>query len=221
MATTILQRFENMTNITDNEFFDESSKLFYLNEAKKEVIVFYIRAERNQPIGERRSLRVLDKVRKRVTSSQSFPSLGGARFVHLDINVPADLQEIINITLKTHSDGVFLKEILLNDIWKIDQSVLRFNDKTGYYTFLGVEGDGDEKIRLFVNYTGAQNVTIYYYKDPVPIASATETFTDIPSFLESAVYYGAAWLLSIQDQDQISGEFTQKRFYTELQQKMM
>lgn len=221
VENTILRRFERIANLVGDDFVTPETKLFYLNQAKQEIVAYYITQEINRlrSRGHVGSLRILDALRKtkseeNVTPSE-YPSSESGVY-KATVALPSDL----NRQLAVHVNGTTpATEITPSRRYELLHRMGRVGMYQASYEFLDITGS----VKNLIVYTGssdAYELEVSYIRTPNTIDNNTTTLDDIPDHLQTALYIGAGWLLSVQDRDRTINEFTRDRFFHELQSKM-
>ncbi len=216
---TILRRFERIANLVDDDFVTDPTKLFYLNQAKREVIAFYITRELEilRDRGHVGSLRILDNIRKTEEYTNITPVAFKTDWVFRAVfNVPIDMERQLAVHVNGLTPAV---EITPSRRYELLHRMNRIGEYQGCYEFLE-RGWPDNKIILYTGTDDTVDVELQYFRKPTEINTETESLVDIPDYLQTAVYIGAGWLLSVQDRDRTINDFTRDRFFYELNSKM-
>ena len=216
---TILRRFERIANLIDDDFVTTPTKLFYLNQAKREVIAFYITRELEflRDRGHVGSLRILDKLRKTKHESDITPDQYKTTGVFRSlIDLPGDMDRQLAVHINGLTPAV---ELTPSRRYELLHRMNRIGEYQSAFEFLDLAGQ-TRKMILYVSADSAFDVEINYIRKPTEITEHTETLVDIPDYLQTAVYIGAGWLLSVQDRDRTINDFTRDRFFYELNSKM-
>jgi hypothetical protein len=185
---TLLQRTRAVIASIDDDFYDDEVVVDYLNMSQRRVVSMLNSMERDAP----RSLRALDNLRQ----TQQYLTTGTTAehsYVKGTITLPQNLMVIQYVEF---DNKIPVRELPISKRYQLRWGNAIPSLFEGYYlhqatdrvlTYLLVGADNDDVL------------DVYYLQRPNDIDEDSTEFTSLPPAFQNAVIYGAAELMSIQE----------------------
>lgn len=187
----LVDQLRVITSTVNDDFFEDSDLVDYLNQSKKEVASYYIDKERDR----KRSLRVLDSLRdsQEVSySSATYTQLFD--FYKTSIDLPSGLLYINSII---NNGTIPVREITFDKQTLLRIGHIQPSKGEHYYTH-----DLNGSTKILTVYTDTETNTsaeIFGIKDISSLDQSSTELGDLPDRLERAVLYKSAMLMALEE----------------------
>ena len=208
MATTLVERAKQVIAAEQDDYFKADTVLFYLNRSQRQFVSTAIQREiHGHPIHDQegrvvnrvasRSLRVLDLLRSHEDidlGSLTFEDAG--HYFTGAVTLPGSLNQFLYLRYGLRTP---LRELTSDKLVQLDWGRLKPTINESYYYLTSKDNNIVFELYLPEEPSNQTNLRVFYVGYPTDIDINSVEFDEIPSQAESAVIYGAALTMSLQE----------------------
>lgn len=194
MAEQLTRRLLGYLSEEEQNKYDPSDLLGFLNEGYSTVISEGIRLEINQPVRNGSSIRALDKLRgTNETTGLTFTSVRTYKKSTIDIDA-LSIEELLYIGGKIGIDTFLFSEIVSSKKKQLDWGLIYPTPQQGYFQY--IMDSGVRKIEILVDKGVGSSLVVAmdYIETPTLISFNDSTLPQLPDRLIRAVVLQAATL---------------------------
>lgn len=198
MAQAILKRLRGQLSSEDDDYFQDTELLDYINEGYKSVASHAIKLEMGRPKKQGRSIRALDPLRTNdIVNNLSFDKERSyyVSKVNLSEELKGDFLDIQYVGADVSGNLIVMAEILRNLKYERAWGLLHPTERQGYYEYTGE----NEITVMMASKSSTTKLFFDYIKNVTAINDQTEELPELPSRLINAVIFKACILAGISE----------------------